>query len=179
MVRRWVLWPERNARIHYVAQGTRGPCVLLVHGFGVGEYHFERNVGELARNHRVWAIDLLGQGASWPLAPVERSAGLQYSLDTWTEQLAFFVREVIQESGGVYVAGNSLGGLLAVTLAYGHPEVGSARTLLLSMYVGARPTADMCAASLPLLPLSGACSSSTRGASVTATSDVKHLTCSW
>jgi pimeloyl-ACP methyl ester carboxylesterase len=46
-----------------------------------------------------------------------------YSLDTWTEQLADFVRDVIREKGGVYVAGNSLGGLLAVTVAFRHPEV--------------------------------------------------------
>ena len=120
---RWVLWPERNARIHYVTRGESGPRLLLVHGFGVGEYHFERNVADLARDHRVWAVDLLGQGASWPLGPVDRGAGLQYSLDTWTAQLAFFVREVIYDAGAVYVAGNSLGGLLAVSLAHTHPEV--------------------------------------------------------
>ena len=52
-----------------------------------------------------------------------RSAGLQYSLDMWVEQLEFFIKEVIYEAEAVYVAGNSLGGLLAVSVAYRHPEV--------------------------------------------------------
>jgi hypothetical protein len=120
---RWVEWPRYKSRIHYVQQGTSGPPLLLVHGFGVGGYHFDRNIAQLAKRHRVWAVDLLGQGASWPLLPVEASLGLQYSIDTWVAQLAFFVHNVMQCEGGVYVAGNSLGGLLAVTLANLHPEV--------------------------------------------------------
>jgi hypothetical protein len=120
---RWVEWQEYKARIHYVRKGSAGPPLLLLHGFGVGGYHFDRNIDHLAKHHRVWAVDLLGQGASWPLAPVESSLGLQYSIDTWVAQLAFFIQQVMQCEGGVYVAGNSLGGLLAVTLAYFHPKV--------------------------------------------------------
>jgi hypothetical protein len=124
---RFVPWPRHNARIHYVAKGTTGHRLLLVHGFGVGGYHFERNIDELSRDHQVWAVDLLGQGASWPLGPVTKDAGLQYSLDMWIEQLAFFIQEAIQVTGegdcGVYIAGNSLGGLLAVSVAYRYPQV--------------------------------------------------------
>lgn len=71
----------------------------------------------------MWACDLFGQGASWPASPPDKTEKLVYSIDTWTEQLAAFIREIISDEGGVYVAGNSLGGLLAVTLAYRHPEV--------------------------------------------------------
>ena len=39
-----------------------GRAVLLVHGFGVGAYQFEATMDDLSNGHRVWAIDLLGQG---------------------------------------------------------------------------------------------------------------------
>jgi pimeloyl-ACP methyl ester carboxylesterase len=68
---RWLDWPARNARIHFVAAGSSGPPLLLVHGFGVGGYHFERNLPALARRHRVWAVDLLGQGAPSLLARLQ------------------------------------------------------------------------------------------------------------
>lgn len=108
---------------------SAGPPLLLVHGFGVGSFHFERNLEELGREHRVWACDLFGQGASWPAAPPEKRQQLSYSIDTWTDQLAAFIRDVIQDEGGAYIAGNSLGGLLATTVAYRHPEARPLRHL--------------------------------------------------
>jgi hypothetical protein len=36
-----------------VRAGRSGPPLLLVHGFGVGAYHFDRNIPELARTHQV------------------------------------------------------------------------------------------------------------------------------
>lgn len=80
-------------------------------------------MAELGKHHRVWACDLFGQGASWPTSPPQKEENLSYSIDTWTDQIAAFIRDVISEPGGVYIAGNSLGGLLATTVAYRHPEV--------------------------------------------------------
>jgi hypothetical protein len=42
-----------GSRIAYVRAGRQGPPLLLVHGFGVGAYHFERNISMLAQHHRV------------------------------------------------------------------------------------------------------------------------------
>jgi hypothetical protein len=42
-----------GSKISYVRAGRTGPPLLLVHGFGVGAYHFFRNIPELARNHKV------------------------------------------------------------------------------------------------------------------------------
>ena len=47
-------------------QGTQGPAVLLVHGFGVGAFQWYPLMERLADEHQVWALDLLGQGLSWP-----------------------------------------------------------------------------------------------------------------
>ena len=62
---RWWDW-KYNSRIHYRQQGSSGPCLLLVHGFGVGSFHFEHLIQKLSCGYQVWAIDLLGQGLSWP-----------------------------------------------------------------------------------------------------------------
>lgn len=68
--------------IHYEQKGENGPPLLLVPGFGVGVFHYRRNIEELSKDHRVYALDLLGQGRSWP---TERRAEdeLCYSIDTW------------------------------------------------------------------------------------------------
>ena len=41
---------------------------------------------------RVWAVDLLGQGRSWPQRPPQPHHQLAFSVDTWTEQIADFIR---------------------------------------------------------------------------------------
>lgn len=110
-----------GSKISYVRAGRSGPPLLLCHGFGVGSYHFSRNISVLAQNHRVYAVDLLGQGQSWPSNPqCEVSGPLRLSADTWTEQLHHFIQDKIGEP--VYLAGNSLGGYLGVNLAAKHPE---------------------------------------------------------
>jgi pimeloyl-ACP methyl ester carboxylesterase len=106
-----------------VTNGCAGPSLLLIHGFGVGTYTFNRNMHALSKAHRVFACDLLGQGGSWPCKPPRKEDALEYSIDTWAEQLASFIRDVIADDRGVYLAGNSLGGLLATTVAYRYPEV--------------------------------------------------------
>ncbi|KAK3277765.1 hypothetical protein CYMTET_14248 [Cymbomonas tetramitiformis] len=87
-----------DIRIHYVCAGSAGPPLVLVPGFGVGEFHWRRNIEELSQHHRVYAIDLLGQGCSWPIeTPLPtRDPPLQYSMATWVEQLSDFCEEAPQ-----------------------------------------------------------------------------------
>ncbi|WMJ69641.1 alpha/beta hydrolase [Stenotrophomonas sp. 24(2023)] len=56
-----------GTRLHYVAGGN-GPLVLLVHGFGQAWYEWHQLMPELARTHRVVAVDLPGLGLSSPPA---------------------------------------------------------------------------------------------------------------
>lgn len=53
-------------------------------------------MGELStatsQRYRVWAVDLLGQGRSWPQRTPEPHHRLAFSVDTWTEQIADFIR---------------------------------------------------------------------------------------
>lgn len=73
------------------------------------------------QTHRVWALDLLGMGLSWPQTNRDGTASLAYSIDMWTEQLVGFMEEVVAEPA--YVAGNSLGGLLAASLGAIRPDL--------------------------------------------------------
>ena len=62
--------------------------MLLIHGFGASAYHWRYTIPELAKTHRVYAIDLLGFG--WSDKPL-----VEYSkYEVWPEQLAAFVKEV-------------------------------------------------------------------------------------
>jgi pimeloyl-ACP methyl ester carboxylesterase len=74
----WFRW--RSHRIAYTSRGA-GPAVLLVHGPGVASWthQWRFNVDALARDHAVFAIDLLGFGRS-ERPPVRYSARLYLAL---------------------------------------------------------------------------------------------------
>lgn len=144
-------------RVHYDKAGcenTNSPAVLFLPGFGVGSFHYEKQLKDLGRDHRVWALDFLGQGMSMPSedpAPMGKESGgddserkdrpwgfgdetvpwaseLVYSLDLWRDQVQHFIEEVIGEP--VYVVGNSLGGYVALYLAACNPGLVKGVTLL-------------------------------------------------
>ncbi|CAM9193935.1 unnamed protein product [Laminaria digitata] len=116
------MWQWRNGwEVHFEHARREGaPPLLLLPGFGVGTFHFKRNMQELSKTHDVYALDFLGQGKSWPTRAPSREDGLCYSVDTWTEQVLAFIDEVIGRPA--YVAGNSLGGFIGTNLAANHPR---------------------------------------------------------
>ncbi|KAK9840633.1 hypothetical protein WJX81_005839 [Elliptochloris bilobata] len=58
---------------------------------------------------------------SWPSPDALQGEELRLSIDTWTEQLKYFVENVVGMP--CFVAGNSLGGLLAASFATACPEL--------------------------------------------------------
>ncbi|MCS7293704.1 MAG: alpha/beta fold hydrolase [Gloeomargarita sp. SKYBB_i_bin120] len=106
--RTWQGW-----RTHWVQAGQQGPAIVLIHGFGASTDHWRYNIPDLARDHRVWAVDLLGFGRS-EKPPVD------YTGELWREQLRDFVSDVIQEP--VFLVGNSLGGYAALCFGVDCPE---------------------------------------------------------
>jgi pimeloyl-ACP methyl ester carboxylesterase len=91
-------------------EGGEGPPLVLLHGLG-GSWHVWRPVlPMLEQRHRVFAPTLPGHpgGALWPTG---REATLDSIVDALVEDLA--QRRIARP----HVAGNSLGGLLALELA--------------------------------------------------------------
>ncbi len=92
----------------------RGPAILLVHGIAGTSSTWLAPMKRLAPAHRVLAPDLLGHGAS------DKPMG-DYSLGAH----ASFLRDLLAslEIPSATVIGHSLGGGIAMQLAYQHPEV--------------------------------------------------------
>jgi len=123
-------WIWQGFPICYQAQGTEGPAVVLVHGFGASWWHWRSNIPVLAQVARVYAIDLIGFGASAKPAPGILQPGEQvpYSFETWGQQIADFCREVVGEP--VFLVGNSIGCIAAMQAAVYAPDMALGVALL-------------------------------------------------
>ncbi len=102
-----------GARISTLTMGT-GPDVLLLHGLGSAKSSFFDAAAALSRNYRVHALDLPGFGSSSKPATAPYTA--RYFADT--------VRATMDALGiaRAHVAGNSMGGRVAIELGLRHPE---------------------------------------------------------
>ena len=111
-------WIWQGFPICYHSQGDSGPVVILIHGFGASWGHWRRNIPVLAQTCRVYAIDLIGFGGS---AKPEPGNKINYTLETWGQQVADFCEEVIGEPG--YLVGNSIGCIVAMQAAVINPNI--------------------------------------------------------
>lgn len=118
-------WIWKGFPICYQAVGTEGPAVVLVHGFGASWGHWRKNMGALASTCRVYAIDLIGFGKSAKPTPGQP---LEYTFETWGQQLADFCQEVVGTPA--VLVGNSIGCIAAMQAAVDHPELILAVALL-------------------------------------------------
>jgi pimeloyl-ACP methyl ester carboxylesterase len=101
-----------GSRVRYWVQGE-GPVVLLVHGLACSVEFWQCNVGPLAREHRVYALDLPGFGLS------DKEVG-DFSLEYAASFLKSFMDAV--GAGRATLAGNSMGGTLCAQFAVQFPE---------------------------------------------------------
>lgn len=114
-------WTWRDYQICYTVVGSGQPLVLI-HGFGASIGHWRKNIPVLAAaGYQVFAIDLLGLGAS-------DKPAIAYSIELWQEMLQDFWQAQIQ-TPAVWV-GNSIGGLLCLTMLADHPETARGGVLL-------------------------------------------------
>ncbi|HLP89348.1 MAG TPA: alpha/beta fold hydrolase [Nostocaceae cyanobacterium] len=128
-------WQWRGHKVYYVQAGEKHPQrppLLLVHGFGASTDHWRKNITGLFPDFQVYAIDMLGFGRS-------AKPNLQYSGDTWREQLHDFIHEVIGEK--TVLAGNSLGGYACLSVAAEYPESAAGVVLLNSAGPFSQPEA--------------------------------------
>jgi pimeloyl-ACP methyl ester carboxylesterase len=90
------------------------PPLILIHGFGASIEHWRNNIPVLSHQHSVYALDLLGFGAS-------RKARTNYTIDLWVEQLHDFWQTIIGQP--VVLVGNSIGSLVCMSAAVKYPEM--------------------------------------------------------
>jgi pimeloyl-ACP methyl ester carboxylesterase len=101
--------------IHVREDGDpRKPPMLLIHGYAVSMHWWDRVVPQLAREHRVIRLDLLGHGGS------EKPRN-GYSM----EEQADVVATVLEELGvrRTAVVGHSMGGIVATAVVERHPGI--------------------------------------------------------
>jgi pimeloyl-ACP methyl ester carboxylesterase len=108
----------RGTSINYYRKQPAGADtvpILLVHGIADSALTWSFVFGPLARDHLVYAIDLPGYGFSG--LPDARG---YTTLEEMSDVLEDFMREVVGRPA--LVVGNSMGGWLAVKLAWAAPE---------------------------------------------------------
>lgn len=109
-------WAQRD--VYYVVKG-RGVALVLIHGVyaGASSFEYRRVFDELARAHRVYAMDLLGFGLS-DRPPVV------YTPDLYVHLIEDFVRQVM---GGadhpVRVVASTLSAAFVIRAADAHPQL--------------------------------------------------------
>jgi pimeloyl-ACP methyl ester carboxylesterase len=102
-----------GTRLHYVAAGTSGSPVLLVHGFPETWWAFRKLIPLLAASHRVFAVDLRGFGDSG------NEPG-EYGSTTSAEDLHLLIGQL--DAGPVHLTGQDISGATVFRLATAHPQ---------------------------------------------------------
>ncbi|MFE3446965.1 alpha/beta fold hydrolase [Nocardia sp. NPDC059180] len=111
-----------TARFHYLTAGTGTPVVLLSPG-GTSVIGWKDQVEVLARDHKVYVVDLPGQGYT-----ELRDDDFRFDLDAMTAAIGTFLDAVgVKEAA---LAGNSWSGGWALAFAQRHPERVSKLALL-------------------------------------------------
>ncbi len=102
-----------GAELHYVAAGTTGSPVLLVHGFPESWWAFHKVIPLLAARHRVFAVDLRGFGDS-------TTADADYDSATAADDLHHLIEHL--DVGPVHLTGQDISGGAIFRLATMHPD---------------------------------------------------------
>lgn len=126
-------------RTRYLTAGE-GPPLLLLHALGESALDWRWVLPELARKHRVYAPDLLGFGYS-------AKPAADYSSAFFEGFVAAFLDALEVERAAV--AGNSLGGLVALRLALSQPQRVSSLALIDSAGLGREVSPALKSPTLP------------------------------
>jgi pimeloyl-ACP methyl ester carboxylesterase len=112
----WRGWQTRYSylRARQKLDGDQYPPVIFIHGFGASIEHWRHNLPVISEHRTVYALDLLGFGAS-------RKADTEYSAALWTEQVHDFWQTFIGVP--VILVGNSIGSLVCLNVTAVYPEM--------------------------------------------------------
>jgi pimeloyl-ACP methyl ester carboxylesterase len=110
----WRGWQTRYTYIRPTHPDPNSTPLILLHGFGASIGHWRHNLAVLGEHHTVYALDMLGFGAS-------RKAPANYSIELWVEQVYEFWQAFIRNP--VILIGNSNGSLISLAAAASHPDM--------------------------------------------------------
>ncbi len=102
-----------NKKMHYLVRG-QGKPVILIHGFLYSTVMWKKNIDDLSKKFKVYAIDLWGWGYS------ERLKEDSYSFDLYSRQVIGFMNALDIRKASLI--GQSMGGGISVYTAAHYPE---------------------------------------------------------
>ena len=109
----WRGWQIRYTYLRSDHPSARSrPPIILLHGFGASLGHWRQNLEALSQEHTVYALDLLGFGAS-------EKAIAPYKVQLWVDLVYDFWQEFIRQPA--LLVGNSIGSLISLAMAAEHP----------------------------------------------------------
>ena len=117
----WRGWQTRYSYLKARSNSSDGLPIIFVHGFGASIEHWRHNLPEIAKYHSVYALDLLGFGAS-------RKADTEYNTDLWTEQVHDFWQTFIGMPA--ILVGNSIGSLVCLNTIVTYPKMARGLVML-------------------------------------------------
>ena len=134
----------RGVRTRYWKAGNAGSPILLLAGIGCSVLEWRSNIAALAASHRVYALDMLGDGKTG------KPEGDHYSIGN----LARFTLDFLLSQGEekAHLIGNSLGGRIALECARIAPSRVTSMVLVAPAGVGNDTHINM---RLPTLPWLG------------------------
>ncbi len=98
--------------IHYYEVGEGSP-LLLIHGIGQSLYTWHNTIEELSKEHRVYAVDLIGYGYS------DKPVDILYTIDNMMEFINRFMEAV--DLGKAHIVAVSSGAMIALRLCEKYP----------------------------------------------------------
>ncbi|MCX5980324.1 MAG: alpha/beta fold hydrolase [Nostocales cyanobacterium LacPavin_0920_SED1_MAG_38_18] len=110
----WRGWQTRYTYIRPPHDYARTTPLILLHGFGASIGHWRHNLEVLGKSHTVYALDMIGFGAS-------EKAATSYNVELWVEQVYDFWKTFIRQP--VVLVGNSIGSLISIVAAANHPDM--------------------------------------------------------
>ncbi|BAQ61204.1 possible alpha/beta hydrolase superfamily [Geminocystis sp. NIES-3708] len=103
--------------------------IILLHGFGASLGHWRHNIPVLSQHHTVYALDLLGFGAS-------KKAYTNYGVELWSELVYDFWNTFITQP--CIILGNSIGSLIALNTVVEYPLIAKGLVMLSLPDISAR-----------------------------------------
>lgn len=110
----WRGWRSRYTYMRASQPTSTHPPLILLHGFGASIGHWRHNLPDLSQQHTVYALDLLGFGAS-------DKAVAPYDITLWAEQVYDFWQTFVRQP--VILVGNSIGSSVCLAAAAMYPDM--------------------------------------------------------